>query len=523
MTGGGPVTSTDLRSWSYTCAGDRVVPVRPRLLLALLLSACASTGRYTCPAPIGEIVRDDCEQYRVRYEKMAVDVGASLAGVVGGNVKVGSEQTHAPSELVQLLATRAHALCQDWNACRLAPEEYRRRRDELDRTFVVVAALSAELRAPSLSEPERQRILERLLAALGGPPTDRAPAEPVAATRREPFFGRYWLGARTLPPSPGPVADGVPRLLGEPQLALRLQFIRDGKDSRDSFLPTVRVDLYGRLEPDDVLEADFGSGTVSCLVRKDAKGKDVLHTVACAERDGTRRTDRAVTVALAYRRAATGQRSVLGTWRYTILEHPNREAGIRAGVHHYGVDVDAERERAYLAFDPEPRFLPAAFERPSVMVTLRLRGKYPPPTLRCQVGGALVTDDAIRPGRGGAQLETYQDRPRYHEKGNSSIAEPAPEIEWRRFAFPLPFVLPHDQATPPPGLGLLSGRPGAWLCTVTAGGEKLREVTFRIGADGRPEPHATQRGTRGGIDSPWWRVEARPLPNAIEANLEAGR
>ena len=128
------------------------------LCLLLLLPSCSD--RYTCPDPMGPIVRDDCSVYANQYESLAVSVRASVGPIEVG-AAVGKQSIRDPSELIQLLKQQTLALCKDFNTCRVPPMDYRRRREEADRKYTAILAIQQQLEHETDAESKR-----KLVAAL---------------------------------------------------------------------------------------------------------------------------------------------------------------------------------------------------------------------------------------------------------------------------------------------------------------------------------------------------------------------
>jgi len=520
-----------------------VTALRRLLVASLWAMGCASTGPFTCPPPIGDIVREDCERYRVRYDTVSAKVSAQVEGAQT-SLALKREAIREPSELMQVMAHRATALCEDFNACRMSVPEYRQHRDEIDHTFTVVSSLSGQLQNQSLTPDDKQRIISKIMDALGQPKTAAPPpaAAPASAPReegritpaerpRKRFFSDHvWYGARYLPPHPPPVKEGFPRLLAGGRKPMSFNYyIPDyfkEKGERDGWVPTFHVDLFGAVEPDDQVIVTLGDLEMKCLVRADTKGAAEHVAIPCAAGEKKKQTRSGGEAVVHYRRAATGETATLGRLPFRMLERAADE-GARPGMHVYGLDLDWMLDAAWLEWAPEPRELPPDFDRPIVRTTLKLR-KFEKATLRCQVGGQVVTGAVEASGeRGTGQEDMYQDLPRWrdemHEGHKVSVGVEHPFIEWWTYAFPLPFVIPRAGAPVPEGLGLLSDHPGAWKCRIQIGGEPVREVRFSIGRDGAPVPHTRQQGRAGDIDWPWWRVEVLRLPNSVEVQPPKGR
>ncbi len=267
------------------------------LLLALAASTCAGTyGEYVCPAPVGAIVRDDCDVYRTRYESLKVDLGFSLGGV-GVAVKAGQESLRDPSETLQLLAHQSLQLCRDFNACRVAPAEYREKRERADRRFTALTAIAEQLRSPATDGATRARLLEELIAVITDAP--RAPGRdkepPRAPERALRRASEVFVDAAVQPPRAPRIAPGVPDVTG---------FARSVETQK------VWLQLRGHA-PADVQDDDavlVGEPPVRCTVRRIAPrgGGSSTGRAECASALPDRFEVR-------YRPGASGAESTLGT------------------------------------------------------------------------------------------------------------------------------------------------------------------------------------------------------------------
>jgi hypothetical protein len=148
---------------------------RLNLCLALILGSfaggCSTSAEYQCPEPIGRIIRDDCEVYRIKYETLQVELEASLGSFAAKTI-MGQQSLRDPSELLQVLAHRTNALCRDFNACRVSPLEYRQQRESMDRTFTAIAAIQGQLKG-HLDAASREGLLRELVHILS---EDRRPS-----------------------------------------------------------------------------------------------------------------------------------------------------------------------------------------------------------------------------------------------------------------------------------------------------------------------------------------------------------
>ncbi len=287
------------------------------LLCALASSTCAGTyGEYVCPAPVGAIVRDDCDVYRTRYESLKVDLGFSLGGV-GVSVKAGQESLRDPSETLQLLAHQSLQLCRDFNACRVAPGEYREKRERADVRFTALTAIAEQLKSPATDAATRARLLEELIAVITDAPRaqGRAKEPPRAPERAFRRASETFVDAVVQPPRARPVAPGVPDVVG---------FSRSAETKK--LWLSLRGHAKADVQEDDAVLA--GEPPLRCTVRR------------IAPRGGGSSTGRAECAGVLperfevrYRPGASGAESALGT---------------------LDTSLDWRRQHAFVAFAPEP-------------------------------------------------------------------------------------------------------------------------------------------------------------------------
>lgn len=494
------------------------------LLIAGMLAqicACAASREYRCPEPIGPIIRDDCETYQTRYEATRVNVSAGVSKLkLEGSFA--EESLRDPSELIQVMGARMTALCHDFNACRLTPSDYQRRREEIDKTMTAIMALSEQLRRPDLKPEERRLLLEKLMRMLGEPVKKPEPAgsapEPEKKERKLAFFSSDpWLESTMLPPMPPPVKAGFPRLLAEwGQGTLDHVWVPKSPDKPHDmklggYAPRARATLWGHLEADDRLEIRFHDGRkYTCPVRKNGDG---VNTICCQTPKGFLFTGPHYSYEVRYYKAADDAWATLGKVDRDVVTTFDKA---------YRVDYDRRTREGWLYFIPEPRHSPADFERPHLYATVRLRD-YQKATARCYVDGQAVTG-ALRTSRGSGQTGTFQDRDRYEQvKPGHSRAVKHPFIEWWHYEIPLPFVVPRAKGTPPEGLQPWPPKTGDWRCVIKVNNRPVRELTFTVKKDGKLEPLDGQRGNPGDLIHTWWKVETRMIPNKVEAVREDTR
>jgi hypothetical protein len=440
------------------------------LVLAAMVPACATYSTYQCPDPIGEIVRQDCEDYRVRYEKLSASLSLSIGSFsIGGGV--GTEKLRDPSELVQVMMHQMLALCHDYNACRVGNVEYRQRREEADRAFTGVMALLEQLKMPGLDPKNRKDLLTELFALLRGSPPS-ATTQPVPEGKpdkpkkmqytegmfRDPLF--YWYASKFQPPRPPPAAKGVPDIL-------EINPYYDKDELKHFFLR-----VWGKPEEDDQFVIEGGGGRMHCPIKIRRNKPEA--TIECRPK---KRSD---PMLQAERFKAT----------YTV--------GATGMDHDFGMielKPDPDKLLAFLAYQPDPvRKDPIVRERPWLIVhALHDKPLRASATARCWVNGKPVKVAGSGALKGMTHINA---RNRY--------------TKLTRFGIPLPYVMDYP-GTPKEEDDFFGDHAGNWKCKVSLDGEQLLELKFTIKKDGTPEPHPDQQGKAGDLASPWWLVESKKI------------
>lgn len=507
------------------------------LAAAAIGAGCSAGGEYRCPEPIGLIVRDDCDDFKTRYESLKVSVAA---GFYKFRVETSfvDQALRDPSELIQIMSTRMLGLCHDFNACRLTAAEYLRRRDELDRTTTAIVALGDQLASPGLAPEQRKQALDQLLALLAPPQASPAPAIPdPIAPRPDPapkpelpkrsYLGSQdpWFDSNYRPPVAPPAAEGFPRLMAE--------WGKQGIDQSckteqfpDCYRPRPRVWLWGPHEADDLVELTLDGGQrLRCPLGR--SGQDVISLHRCKVPKEIALTAPRYSIGVAYVRASDEKRAELGRIEQPVAVARYGDYGT-VGTH-FGIDHDPDLSQGWLFFMPEPLGLPAEAERPYLYATLRYRkspggSMFPKGNLRCFVDGKPV-GPAVGTARGSGETGWFQDTSRYVTvKPGHSRAAKDPLLVWKHYLFALPWVAGHDGKPPLLDAGDQAWPPaaGRWSCKLKVEGEYLRELNFELDDEGRPKPLAGQRGEPGDLVHPWWRIETKVLPNRIEGDWAEG-
>ncbi len=440
-------------------------------LSAFYWAGCATYSTYTCPDPIGNIVRQDCDDYKVRYESLQASLSVSIGSVsVGGSL--GHEQVRDPSELIQMMMHQTLALCHDYNACRVRNEEFSRRREQMDRTFTAVMAIVDQLKSRSLSESERKVLLGELVSILK--PHESIHSENRHGTNAEqghkskskwksnPFrrVDGFWLQSKHLAPG-GPAP-------GKPPKVIFVDLSSTGKVGKKGF----RAYLWGKLSADDDIKA-IGPGGYSQLCKTRIFSDQPLAYVSCKpKRD--QKMPPLNTMNLSYTSGLTSQ---------------TRSLGPVAPI------AEQSDSMVWLAFQPEPiNRDPVIRERPRLVLVTRVRGWHQF-SARC-----LKDDKPVKVGKSSVL------------KGQVSYN---PYTVFQRYTMALPFTLPvtKEGSEPIDGDMELKEAKGEWKCKLKLDGSTVRKVAFRIGPDGLPELHRSQKSE---VVSPWWLLDTIVVPNELE-------
>lgn len=431
--------------------------------LAVLACGCATYSSYRCPEPIGEIVRQDCDDYRVRYESLKAKLSLSIGSFsIGAGVE--HEKLRDPSELVQVMMHRMLGLCHDYNACRISTAEYERRREEADRVFTGMLALLDQLKNPGLDSKSRRDLLGELFALLGvthktadtkpapGHKPEKHPLRIGPGAFRSPFS--WWYASKFSPPRPPPSAKGVPFAL-----RVRPRYEHD-KLSRFS------VRLWGNPQEDDSLTIAAGSDSLRCEIRRRANRPEGV--ADCRPPKG-QPFPQAARFEATYTVGATGKQHDFGT---------------------LDLSPAASADKIWLAYQPDPiRVDPITRERPWLLI-YAITPKTRTVTARCRVDGKPVVV-----GGSGAL------------KGETSIGYRDRHTHLTAYAIPLPYVLDYPGASSDDEP--LAKHAGHWKCKISFDGEPRYETSFLVNKDGSIEPNPKQRGRPGDVASPWWLLESR--------------
>jgi hypothetical protein len=325
--------------------------VRLGACLALLAAGCAGPSEYVCPDPVGKIILDDCEAYRVKYESLKAELGASLAGLVRGNISLGQSSLRDPSELIQVLSHRTHALCKDFNACRVQPLEYRQRREQADRLFTAITAIQTQLqgKADAGNKATLVRELVRLLSEDQTAATSSTPRRTrggksgervVESTGQVVVTGDFkrwipWYGAKLLPPQPAG-QPGFPQLAGA-AFSLEHVFRQESPFGIMGFSPSATFWLRGKIEADDLLIVSWGGKSIDCPIGH-GQENDLVETQCKPGEKQVVLTGTSFSLKVVYRRASDGQAATIDQRTVAVLfrdDGPSWDRSTR-----YGIDLD---------------------------------------------------------------------------------------------------------------------------------------------------------------------------------------
>jgi len=122
------------------------------LAFATIGPACSTTPapsnggyqEYQCPAPIGQIVREDCSQAALRYE--GVDISGRVGvGQVSASAAYKDQAIRQANDLIAVLKEQRVSLCHDFNTCKLTIDQYRTDKQRVESSFTAVVALKGNV------------------------------------------------------------------------------------------------------------------------------------------------------------------------------------------------------------------------------------------------------------------------------------------------------------------------------------------------------------------------------------------
>jgi len=202
--------------------------------LGLFLYSCPSPNyvppefqysEYRCPEPIGVIVRENCRENVIKYQ--AEDVSASVKGSVTqiataeGSYKNETRVLQEASEFMQFLKDQQVSLCNDYNTCKLTTQEYKERKDRINKTFTTIYALTKQIKVSDLDPEIKKDIMKKILAIideynkpLSKPenPATKDPSEKVIKFKPAPAKARDFPEFSPTPQQNPPVVKDVQRV-----------------------------------------------------------------------------------------------------------------------------------------------------------------------------------------------------------------------------------------------------------------------------------------------------------------------
>ncbi len=205
------------------------------LTSASLLAACGPNGNggrtggdeyheYTCPPPIGKIVREDCSKSALQYDgvKFAGSAGVANAGVKGSYEESATRQA---DELISNMKEQRVQLCHDFNTCKMTVSDYRTEQARIQGAFTALLSLKDRLRTMDTEAAKglvteitniRLGLLEKRSPDSSGPrpppttPPDsptRRPSTPTPPT--PPVATGEWLPGKFMAQAMNRVASGA--------------------------------------------------------------------------------------------------------------------------------------------------------------------------------------------------------------------------------------------------------------------------------------------------------------------------
>jgi hypothetical protein len=168
-------------------------------------SACSSTPgptsqyeEYQCPAPIGQIVREDCNQLAQRYDTMIS--GAAAPGASGDKAQAMREA----DEVLATLKEQRVSLCHDFNTCKLTVDQYRADKQRVESSFTAAVALKGQV--DKVDAGALAQLLDQLRNIRSGKaPSTPPPPPPQASTPPPPP-----PPATPPPPAPSDTSEWTP-------------------------------------------------------------------------------------------------------------------------------------------------------------------------------------------------------------------------------------------------------------------------------------------------------------------------
>lgn len=152
-------------------------------------------SEYTCPDPIGKIVREDCSKSQLKYDGKSFEGSVNAMGV-GVSASYKESAVREADALVALLKEQRGQLCNNFNTCKLTVAEYREDQRRLDDSFVALMALKD--RMSNVDAEGAQKLLAEIRTIRAGAKTEtRTDASPAASA---PPAGSVAPVASAVPP-----------------------------------------------------------------------------------------------------------------------------------------------------------------------------------------------------------------------------------------------------------------------------------------------------------------------------------
>lgn len=144
----------------------------------------ADYQEYTCPDPIGKIVREDCSKSALQYQGTSFEGSVGASGI-GASASYRQNAIREADSLVQLLKEQRVSLCNNFNTCKLTTKEYRDDQKHLDDSFVALMALKDRM-AQIDAEGAAKLLAEIQSIRNGNSAKSSAPAATPAPTTAAP-------------------------------------------------------------------------------------------------------------------------------------------------------------------------------------------------------------------------------------------------------------------------------------------------------------------------------------------------
>lgn len=136
-------------------------------------------SEYTCPDPIGKIVREDCSKSQLKYDGKSFEGSVNAMGV-GASASYKESAVREADALVAMLKEQRGQLCNNFNTCKLTVAEYREDQRKLDDSFVALMTLKDRMN--NVDAEGAQKLLAEIRSIrAGAADTKSAPVTSAAA------------------------------------------------------------------------------------------------------------------------------------------------------------------------------------------------------------------------------------------------------------------------------------------------------------------------------------------------------